>query len=412
MRKLSCLLLAFCVLLSACTPEPPENDAETIDLLTAAGLVSKSFSNELWENACLSLAQDHDQNSQVEKIVQDAFEVWRSFDQNIEAFFTNDQELNIADLVEIYSRHCMSLGLTEQLTTLPDFGGTIFSREDLRKFSETYFDFNFDEDFEVYRLEKIRTAYVEEADCFYLSPTPPIPITIQLEEYSMRGNLIEMVISYQDAPEEYNVKIEAPKKGLLTVLAEEDGFKFKSFEILESEFTIETSAYDYEEMIELLTSTGLVFWPFSAEEPVDWGGYLWESMAKQINHGDLEADHVDEIGREYYCAEKVEGLLAQHFYLRPEPIRGNDEEYDAELHMYMRSEGLGGVPAAYMITGARIDGQTLTLTYDLYRPSGTEYLCTCTTIIDLSKDSWKYRSHCCKPTLEEIWERWELENKY
>lgn len=171
---------------------------------------------------------------------------------------------------------------------------------------------------------------------------------------------------------------------------------------IELERTIELNEGDYQEMIELLSSTGLVFRPFSKEIPIGWEGYRWEVIAERINGGELEVDYIDENGRGYYQAEKVENLIMQRFDVTPDQIRENNDEYDSKLNMYKQSEGLGGVPAMYKIIETYTDGKILTLVYDLYYPDGSKYLTTCTTKVDLRNNTWKYISHTCEHGLDEI----------
>lgn len=163
----------------------------------------------------------------MEEQVQAAFEVWKSFDQNIEMFFSNDQELELSDLINIYSRHCMSRKLTDNLTEMtPEnigdlpmsyIGSTFFRCIDLKDFAKQYFEIEFED----YLLEDCN-SYITEVDSFLLAPTPPQPINIKLESYSVYGNIVEIVVSYES---------EEIKKGVLTVLVNEKSFKFKSFEI-------------------------------------------------------------------------------------------------------------------------------------------------------------------------------------
>lgn len=173
---------------------------------------------------------------------------------------------------------------------------------------------------------------------------------------------------------------------------------------IESENMIELNDcdYDYKEMIDLLRSTGLVFRSFSKENSIEWNEYRWEVIAERINGGELEVDYVDENGRGYYQAEKVENLIMQRFDVTAEQIQNNNDAYDSKLNMYNQSEGMGGVPAAYKIIKTCTNGQTVTLVYDLYYPDGSKYLTTCTTKVDLRNNTWKYISHTCKHGLDEI----------
>lgn len=170
------------------------------------------------------------------------------------------------------------------------------------------------------------------------------------------------------------------------------------------ESTIELNESDYQEMIELLSSTGLVFRPFSKETPIEWEGYRWEIIADRINGSELETDYIDERGYGYYDAEKIESLIMLRFDVTHDQIRENNDEYDSKLNMYKQSEGLGGVPAMYKIIETYTDGKILTLVYDLYYPDGSKYLTTCTTKVDLRNNTWKYISHNCKHSLDEIFE--------
>ncbi len=171
---------------------------------------------------------------------------------------------------------------------------------------------------------------------------------------------------------------------------------------IELEHTIELNEGDYQEMIELLSSSGLVFRPFSKETPIEWEGYRWEMIADRINGSELETDYIDERGYGYYDAEKIESLIMLRFDVTPDQIRENNDEYDSKLNMYKQSEGLGGVPPMYKMIETCIDDQTLTLIYDLYYPDGSKYLTTCTTKMDLRNNTWKYISHNCEHGLDEI----------
>lgn len=157
----------------------------------------------------------------------------------------------------------------------------------------------------------------------------------------------------------------------------------------------------YSEMIETILP-GLVFRPFSAENPLDWSRYQWESIAKQISGEEMEKALFEAKDRAYYEAETVETLIASRFPVTAEEMREKSKVYDAELNAYGASPGMGGAPAAYRIIETTEENDVLTLVYELYAPDWERYYTTCTTVIDLSGDTWKYISHDSLYSLEEI----------
>ena len=166
---------------------------------------------------------------QIKNIANEAFEVWKAFDQRIWMIFSDREHLTPSNLVDIYSRYCMNTIEKENLLTpenVPEemkkyyIGETFFKAEGFHTFSKNYFGINT----ENFITESV--SYCPELDAYQLSPTPPIPIEILLKDYRSERDKIILTVDYND-----NL-FYSYQECRVTVIMTEDGFYFDSCELL------------------------------------------------------------------------------------------------------------------------------------------------------------------------------------
>ena len=192
-------------------------------------LESISFFSDQKEKSPQTPSVSKKTEEEIQNIANEAFEVWKALDQRIWMIFSDQDDLTLSNLIDIYSRYCMNTPEKENLITITEenateemknLRGTFFKAEGFQEFSKNYFAINIKD------FTTKSPSYCSEVDAYSLSPTPPIPIEILMKDYSINGSQINLIVEYND--DEYHSYQEC----CVTVIMTEEGFYFDSCELL------------------------------------------------------------------------------------------------------------------------------------------------------------------------------------